>query len=139
MCGICGFNWKDEALIKNMSDQLIHRGPDQHGVFCCAEASLGFRRLSIIDLSHNGNQPMFNEDGSVCLVFNGEIYNFQELRADLENKGHIFSSQAALRKIGRVAAPEIVGADLRYAEVGPKFDRLHDLDLPQSLERSHLW
>jgi asparagine synthase (glutamine-hydrolysing) len=94
MCGICGFNWQDDVLIKQMSDLLIHRGPDQHGNFCCEQASLGFRRLSIIDLSRNGNQPMFNEDRSVCLVFNGEIYNFKELRVQLQNKGHIFSSQA---------------------------------------------
>jgi asparagine synthase (glutamine-hydrolysing) len=56
--------------------------------------SLGFRRLAIIDLSENGRQPMFNEDGTICLVFNGEIYNFQELRQELESKGHIFSSKA---------------------------------------------
>ena len=92
MCGICGFSWKDEALVRKMTDRLIHRGPDQEGFFCTDAISLGFRRLSIIDLSANGSQPMFNEDGSICLVFNGEIYNFQELRLILEQKGHQFKS-----------------------------------------------
>jgi asparagine synthase (glutamine-hydrolysing) len=94
MCGICGFNWHDESLVGRMADILEHRGPDQQGTFCCDEMSLGFRRLAIIDLTDNGRQPMFNEDKSLCLVFNGEIYNFQELRGELEAKGHIFSSNA---------------------------------------------
>ncbi len=94
MCGICGFSWNDEELIRVMARQLVHRGPDQEGVFCCDEMSLGFRRLSIIDLSENGSQPMFNEDKSICLVFNGEIYNFQELRHELELKGHRFRSRS---------------------------------------------
>ncbi len=92
MCGICGFTWHDEALIQAMSDTLAHRGPNQQGSFCSEGISLGFRRLSIIDLSEQGHQPMFNEDGSICLVFNGEIYNFRELRQELESKGHIFHS-----------------------------------------------
>lgn len=94
MCGICGFNWNDEQLIRSMADQIVHRGPDQEGVFCCNSISLGHRRLSIIDLSENGRQPMFNEDKTICLVFNGEIYNFQELRQDLEQKGHCFMSRS---------------------------------------------
>ncbi len=77
-----------------MADRLLHRGPDQDGVFCFEEMSLGHRRLSIIDLSENGRQPMCNEDGTLCLVFNGEIYNFQELRAELEGKGHTFRSRS---------------------------------------------
>ena len=92
MCGICGFNWNDAALIKAMAETLEHRGPNQKGSFCYNEMSLGFRRLSIIDLSEHGRQPMFNEDGRICLVFNGEIYNFQELRPILEQKGHVFRS-----------------------------------------------
>ena len=92
MCGICGFSWNDEALIRKMADRIVHRGPDQEGFFCTDGMSLGFRRLSIIDLSENGSQPMFNEDNTVCLVFNGEIYNFQELRPQLEAKGHRFRS-----------------------------------------------
>jgi len=92
MCGICGFNWNDEALIKAMAESITHRGPNQKGTFYCDEVSFGFRRLSIIDLSEQGRQPMFNEDGTVCLVFNGEIYNFQELRPELERHGHVFRS-----------------------------------------------
>lgn len=72
---------------------MAHRGPDQRGVFCCEDLSIGHRRLSIIDLSESGRQPMFNETGSVCLIFNGEIYNFQELRDELQKKGHHFISR----------------------------------------------
>lgn len=94
MCGICGFNWKDEALVTKMNDQLIHRGPDQSGVYCADGISLGHRRLSIIDLSEHGRQPMTNEDRSIWLVFNGEIYNFPELRPQLIAKGHRFISDS---------------------------------------------
>ena len=94
MCGICGFNWKDEALVRRMAATIVHRGPDQEGVFCCDAWSFGHRRLSIIDLSEHGRQPMGNEDGSVQIVFNGEIYNFQELRTDLISKGHVFRSHS---------------------------------------------
>ncbi len=93
MCGICGFNWKDEQLAREMAGRITHRGPDQEGVFTDDRASLAFRRLSIIDLSENGAQPMANEDGTVQLVFNGEIYNFQELREQLKQKGHTFKSR----------------------------------------------
>jgi asparagine synthase (glutamine-hydrolysing) len=93
MCGICGFNWNDEALARAMATEITHRGPDQEGVFCCDEMSLAFRRLSIIDLSEKGSQPMSNEDRSIYLVFNGEIYNFQELRDELVGKGHCFKSR----------------------------------------------
>ncbi len=92
MCGICGFNWNDETLAISMTDEMAHRGPDQSGVFCCDNVSLGHRRLSIIDLSEHGRQPMANEDGSIRLVFNGEIYNFQELHKELLDKGHRFMS-----------------------------------------------
>ncbi len=94
MCGICGINQRDEALIRSMAETLAHRGPDQDGFFCCDQMSLAHRRLSIIDLSENGRQPMFNEDRSVVIVFNGEIYNFLELREELTAKGHVFSSRA---------------------------------------------
>ena len=93
MCGICGMTWSDSALVKKMADQLVHRGPDQEGVYCAESISLAHRRLSIIDLSENGRQPMSNEDGTLWLVFNGEIYNFQELRQELEQKGHRFKSR----------------------------------------------
>ena len=94
MCGICGMTWHDEALVEKMAAQLAHRGPDQQGVYCADGISLAHRRLSIIDLSEKGRQPMSNEDGTLWLVFNGEIYNFQELRQNLEQKGHRFVSHA---------------------------------------------
>ncbi|MBL7206317.1 MAG: asparagine synthase (glutamine-hydrolyzing) [Candidatus Aenigmarchaeota archaeon] len=90
MCGICGFvGFEDKALLKKMMDSIKHRGPDDSGVFIDKGISLGHRRLSIIDLK-TGKQPMKNEDGTIQIVFNGEIYNFQELRTDLEKKGHKF-------------------------------------------------
>ena len=94
MCGICGFSWPDEALIERMSSQIAHRGPDQQGVYVDQHVSLGHRRLSIIDLSPKGIQPMTNEDRSLWVVFNGEIYNFPSLRARLIDRGHVFSSNA---------------------------------------------
>jgi len=92
MCGIIGFNWEDRDLLKKSCKLLVHRGPDQFGYYTGKEISLGHRRLSIIDLSDNGKQPMSNEDNSIWLVYNGEIYNFQELREELDNRGHIFKS-----------------------------------------------
>ena len=99
MCGIAGiFNCSpakdaDASLLKKMCGQLIHRGPDDDGIQVLGPAGLGFRRLSIIDLS-GGHQPMSNEDGTVWTVFNGEIYNFQELRKELEEKGHRFKTSS---------------------------------------------
>jgi len=94
MCGICGFNWKDEQLVQRMTRSLAHRGPDQDGVFVCDDWSLGHRRLSIIDLSEHGRQPMENEDGSIQVVFNGEIYNFAEIKEELLQKGHVFKGHS---------------------------------------------
>ncbi|VVB81093.1 Glutamine--fructose-6-phosphate aminotransferase [isomerizing] [uncultured archaeon] len=93
MCGITGFNWSDEKLLKKATSCLAHRGPDQEGHFSDKEVSLGHRRLSIIDLSEKGRQPMCNEDSSVWIVFNGEIYNFQDIRPLLEKK-HKFRSHS---------------------------------------------
>lgn len=93
MCGICGvYGIEDKKLIREMNSKLIHRGPDQDGYFIDKKIMLGHRRLSIIDLSNNGKQPMHNEDKTIWIVFNGEIYNFKELRIDLEKKGHRFYS-----------------------------------------------
>jgi len=98
MCGITGLVYFDRdkvvdaALLDRMKNQLSHRGPDDEGIFLDQNVGLGFRRLSIIDLSPQGHQPMCNEDGTVWIVFNGEIYNFQELRPMLEKKGHCFKS-----------------------------------------------
>jgi asparagine synthase (glutamine-hydrolysing) len=93
MCGIAGFSWKDESLIARMTHALAHRGPDQSGIYVENGCSLGHRRLSIIDLSVHGRQPMSNEDGTLWITFNGEIYNYRELRADLLQRGHRFRSQ----------------------------------------------
>ncbi|MDP2946747.1 MAG: asparagine synthase (glutamine-hydrolyzing) [Nanoarchaeota archaeon] len=92
MCSISGFNFQNRELIEKMNEKLKHRGPDQTGIFLDENISLGHRRLSIIDLSERGRQPMFNEDKSLCLIFNGEIYNFEELRSNLKTKGHQFFS-----------------------------------------------
>lgn len=96
MCGFVGFtNYikDDGTVLKNMMDTIVHRGPDAAGMYADGDIALGFRRLSIIDLE-SGNQPMFNEDGSLVLVFNGEIYNFKDLRAELEKQGHIFANNS---------------------------------------------
>jgi asparagine synthase (glutamine-hydrolysing) len=94
MCGICGINENNIDLVERMCDQMVHRGPDQDGVYAGEAVTLGHRRLSIIDLSENGRQPMFNEDRRLALICNGEIYNFKALRRDLEVRGHRFSSQS---------------------------------------------
>ncbi|MBI2547983.1 asparagine synthase (glutamine-hydrolyzing) [Candidatus Woesearchaeota archaeon] len=93
MCGICGFNWEDKRLLKQMMDSLQHRGPDAFGHYVDKSVSLGHRRLSIIDLSPKGKQPLSNEEGNIWITFNGEIYNFALLRSMLEKKGHIFRSE----------------------------------------------
>ena len=92
MCGINGFNWKDEQLILKMNNALSHRGPDDQCIYTDERVSLGHRRLSIIDLSPAGRQPMANEDESIWIIFNGEIYNFSEIRRELEKIGHKFRS-----------------------------------------------
>jgi len=94
MCGITGIVHFDEApvdqrLLRRMTAVLRHRGPDDEGFFVDHGLGLGFRRLSIIDLT-GGRQPMSNEDRTVTVVFNGEIYNFVELRNDLKQQGHTF-------------------------------------------------
>ncbi len=92
MCGIAGCNRNDRALAERMAEAIRHRGPDQCGTYCAEGVSLAHRRLSIIDLSEQGRQPMANEDGALQLVFNGEIYNFRELRDRLTARGHVFRS-----------------------------------------------
>ena len=109
MCGICGFNWQDEALVTRMTDEIQHRGPDQHGVYTDPHVSIGHRRLSIIDLSEHGRQPMFNEDRSISIVFNGEIYNHEEVRRELEPRGHVFASDCDTEVI--IHAYEEYGVD----------------------------
>lgn len=96
MCGLCGFTGevidRDDA-IKNMTDVITHRGPDSSGIYSDGKISMGFRRLSIIDIASTGDQPIYNEDKTLVLMFNGEIYNYQELRKTLIEKGHRFYTQ----------------------------------------------
>ena len=117
MCGICGELTFDGAPVRaetiaSMRDRLEHRGPDAQGVFVSDDrrVGLGFRRLAIIDLSPLGNQPMANEDGDVRVAFNGEIYNFQTLRARLVAKGHTFRSHSDTEVLVHL-----------YEDVGPSF------------------
>ena len=98
MCGIAGKIYLakdrkiDHAELKKMTDIISHRGPDDDGFYINNNIGLGFRRLSIIDL-HTGKQPLSNENGTIWIIFNGEIYNYQELQKDLINQGHIFRTQ----------------------------------------------
>lgn len=95
MCGFCGFTGKvenKEQVIENMMEKIIYRGPDSKGSHVDDDIALGFRRLSIIDLA-DGAQPIYNEDGTKVIVFNGEIYNYKIIRDDLINKGHIFKTK----------------------------------------------
>lgn len=112
MCGFVGFtnhieNAQDTLL--EMMDRIVHRGPDSAGSYVDSDIALGFRRLSIIDLE-GGDQPIFNEDGSMVLLFNGEIYNYRELRQELIEKGHVFQTHAD---------SEVVLHS--YEEYGPEF------------------
>jgi asparagine synthase (glutamine-hydrolysing) len=97
MCGIAGMvqthpdGAVDVATIHRMCEAIVHRGPDDEGIFVKAGVGLGMRRLSIIDLA-GGHQPVFNEDKTIWIVFNGEIYNFPELRSQLQARGHCFST-----------------------------------------------
>ncbi len=94
MCGICGYlGFDDRDLLQKMTEALAHRGPDDAGTYLADGIGLGHRRLSIIDLSPAGRQPMSNEDGSVWVTFNGEIYNFGELRPELDAAGHRFATR----------------------------------------------
>jgi asparagine synthase (glutamine-hydrolysing) len=110
MCGICGeltFDSGarvDSETIVAMRDRLLHRGPDDQGVFISPDgrAGLGFRRLAIIDLRSDANQPMAGERRGVRIVFNGEIYNFRELRAGLEARGHVFRTRSDTEVIVRL-------------------------------------
>jgi asparagine synthase (glutamine-hydrolysing) len=113
MCGICGkLNFEKgasvkPALIRAMIDTIRHRGPDDDGVHLASEVGLGFVRLSIIDLS-SGHQPLSNENGTVWIVFNGEIYNYRELRSFLLSKGHVFKTHSDTEVIVHL-----------YEELGP--------------------
>src|SRR5262245_28404114 len=124
MCGVTGAVWNDPqraidtATLQRMTDCLRHRGPDADGIYfstlkldspppTAPGVGLGHRRLSIIDLA-SGGQPMSNEDGTIWIVFNGEIYNYQELRHELVSKGHVFRTDSDTETIIHL-----------YEEVGP--------------------
>lgn len=96
MCGFCGFTGEltdRQAVLERMMKKIIHRGPDSDGTHIDDQVAMGFRRLSIIDLDY-GSQPMYNEDNTIVITFNGEIYNHQELREELTAKGHTFSNKS---------------------------------------------
>ncbi len=114
MCGICGIAYTDSertvpaALLERMGQAIFHRGPEEDGSFCRGSVGLAMRRLKIIDLA-TGSQPIFNEDGSVAIVYNGEIYNFLELRRELQAAGHHFSTNTDTEAV--VHAYEQYGPD----------------------------
>ena len=121
MCGIVGIvRWDQAPVLENeirsMCGAMVHRGPDEEGVYLGSGVGLGMRRLSIIDLD-NGQQPICNEDGSVWIVFNGEIYNYRELRHELEQKGHTFRTASDTETIVHL-----------YEDLGPRcVDRLRGM------------
>lgn len=114
MCGICGMIGQGLVgagrAVRAMTTAMRHRGPDDHGVADFGDSALGMARLAVLDLSPAGHQPMFSPDGQVCLVYNGETYNFRELRRFLEGRGHDFTSQCDTEVILRL-----------YLELGPEF------------------
>jgi len=110
VCGIAGVIGKPGEVIYSedvhrMCQTIVHRGPDDEGIYTQGAVGLGVRRLSIIDVA-GGQQPIHNEDSTVWVVFNGEIYNFQELRRELESRGHRFSTQNSFHKSPPEAARE---------------------------------
>src|SRR5262245_179958 len=115
MCGIAGrFNFLsrapvDAGVIRRMCDLIAHRGPDADGHHVDGAIGPGRRRLAIIDLSAAGRQPMVDETGTVWITYNGEVYNFQELRAELEARGHKFRSRSDTEVI--LAAYRAYGTD----------------------------
>jgi asparagine synthase (glutamine-hydrolysing) len=123
MCGICGIFESgreraiEHATLKNMADRLRHRGPDDEGFYACGDIGLGFRRLSIIDVE-GGHQPLANEDESVWIVFNGEIYNFQQLNRQYLARGHTFRTRSDTETI--VHLYEELGEDC-FAELRGMF------------------
>lgn len=120
MCGIAGYYLREgapasEAVVRRMCEQIRHRGPDEDGYLADGGCAIGMRRLSIIDLS-TGRQPISNEDGTVWIVFNGEIYNYQPLRAELIGRGHRFRTHSDTETIVHL-----------YEETGGGWDRLRGM------------
>jgi asparagine synthase (glutamine-hydrolysing) len=117
MCGICGLAQKEafhENLLREMNNRLLHRGPDGEGLYCAEGVGLAMRRLAIIDVG-GSEQPLYNEDKSIALVFNGEIYNFQALRQALAAKGHRFHTEGDGETIAHLYE--------EYGEDAPKYLR----------------
>ena len=120
MCGITGWinldkstNHDAEAVLHSMCETIVHRGPDSEGLWIDDTVALGMRRLSIIDLK-TGDQPVFSEDRSVIVMMNGELYNYREVRADLEKRGHKFATQTDTEILPHL-----------YEEYGDAFCRSH--------------
>jgi asparagine synthase (glutamine-hydrolysing) len=131
MCGICGYydasgkaKKVDEEVLGRMTERLVHRGPDSFGQFVAQNIGLGFRRLSLIDLS-GGDQPLYNEDRSLVLICNGEIYNYRELRDELINKGHSFSTRSDVEVLLHLY--EECGVDLLHRINGQFAFALYDM------------
>jgi asparagine synthase (glutamine-hydrolysing) len=128
MCGICGImplgpsdgGWRN-GLIDRMTETLVHRGPNDRGTWCDNRIGLGHRRLSVIDLSEAGRQPMGNEDGSIQIVYNGEVYNFRELKKKhaLGERGHIFRSRTDTEVL--IHLYETVGLEKMLPELNGMF------------------
>ncbi|MBI5464675.1 MAG: asparagine synthetase B, partial [Ignavibacteriales bacterium] len=125
VCGICGIlNYGnssptfDDSTLKRMSDVMAHRGPDDSGTFISPDHRMGFgfRRLAIVDLSPTGHQPMFSTDGSITLVFNGEIYNHLVLRKEFEAKGYHYRSRSDAESI--ICAYQEYGLDFVHKLLG---------------------
>ncbi|MBN2019732.1 MAG: asparagine synthase (glutamine-hydrolyzing) [Sedimentisphaerales bacterium] len=93
MCGILGFNWEDEKKVRTLAELLRHRGPEQEGFHVADGVSIGHKRLKIIDLSEKGRQPLYNEDKTICITYNGEAFNFEDLKKELQKAGHTFVSR----------------------------------------------
>src|SRR5215469_9272377 len=99
MCGLAGYidmlgsERADEQVVRRMTEKLVHRGPDSSGFFVHDNVGLGFRRLSIVDVN-GGDQPLYNEDNSVVLLCNGEIYNFEELKQEMARAAHQFRTRS---------------------------------------------
>jgi asparagine synthase (glutamine-hydrolysing) len=116
MCGIVGIAARDQnvdiEILSRMRDTMVHRGPDDQGIWCSSDHRVGFghRRLAIIDLSPGGHQPMLSHDSTICITFNGEIYNYIDLRDELRSRGHAFHTESDTEVI--LAAYAQWGTDL---------------------------
>jgi asparagine synthase (glutamine-hydrolysing) len=142
MCGIAGFAGRnpgylpDMSRLRRMCDTITHRGPDDEGVGIAEHVALGMRRLSIIDI-HGGSQPIYNEDHSVRVTFNGEIYNYRELRRTLEQSGHKFTTQSDTEVL--VHAYEEYGTAFLNRLNGMFALALHDISRQRVLlDRDHM-